>query len=353
MSFIYFEHIGITGISAAVPRRKVDNKEMVDFFTPQELENAINTTGIRERRIADGLTCSSDLCHAAAETLLEEMQIDKGTIDVLIFLSQTPDYHQPSTAPILQHRLGLPKNTASFDINMACSGYVYGLATAFSYASQKGINRVLLLVGETLSKTVSKRDRATALLFGDAGTATIVEKKARFGSSYFSLNSDGSGYQVLIIPAGGYRTPSSPETHAERKYEDGSMRSDEEMFMDGLEVFNFTMREVPDDIKRLLRFAEKDINEIDFLVFHQANRYMTDFFLKKLRYQGKMVPYSLDRYGNTSSASIPLTVVTELQQFLQNQKKTFVISGFGAGLSWGSALIEIDHARIPALQEVE
>ena len=352
MSLLSFEHVGIIGISAVVPKRKIDNKNFCGIFKQQELNNTISKTGICERRIADEHICTSDLCYEAAEILFREMDIDRDTVDSLIFLSQTPDYHQPATAPTLQHRLGLPKSTASFDINLACSGYVYGLATAFSYASQKGMDRVLLLVGETLSKIVSNHDRATALLFGDAGTATIVEKNSQFGPSYFSLNSDGSGYQILIIPGGGYRNPSSLQTIAERQYDDDSKRSDEQLFMDGMEVFNYTMREVPEDIKRILKFSEKTINEIDYLIFHQANKYMTDFFIKKLKYQSDNVPYSLDRFGNTSSASIPLTVVTELKSLLENQKKTVLISGFGAGFSWGTGLIELNNVHIATLHTV-
>ena len=249
MSLITFNNVGISGISAVVPQNVIDNRYFTDIFNEKEIENTIKTTGIAERRFADEGICSSDLCFEASKILLDEMKVEKESIDLLIFISQTPDYHQPATAPILQHRLGLPKSTGSFDINLACSGYVYGLSTAFSYVSQKGIDRVLLLVGETLSKIISKKDRATSLLFGDGGTATLIEKNEDNLTSYFSLNSDGFREGVLKIAGGGYRIQSSAETLEEKKYEDGSIRNKEHLFMDGVEVFNFTMTEVPKSIK--------------------------------------------------------------------------------------------------------
>jgi len=292
------------------------------------------------------------LCFEAAEILLNDMRIDRNSIDLLIFVSQTPDYHQPATAPILQHRLGLSKLCGSFDINLACSGYVYGLSTAFSYVAQNGIDRVLLLVGETLSKIISKKDRATSLLFGDGGTATLIEKKEDNPASYFSLNSDGSGESVLKINGGGYRNQSSEETLKIKNYEDGSKRSDEQLFMDGMEVFNFTMREVPKDIKHVLQYSNYILEDVNYIVFHQANKFMTDFFAKKLKYPIERIPYSLQKFGNTSAVSIPLTIVSEMKDLLNNQNKRIIMSGYGGGLSWGTALLEMNNVYISKLSEV-
>ena len=347
MSFLRFDNIAIKGISAVVPPRVIDNKCFSTMFTEQEIENTIKTTGITERRFAEDNVCSSDLCFQAAGKLLDEMNVDRKTIDVLIFLSQTPDYHQPATAPMLQYRLGLGKHCASFDINLACSGYVYGLSSAFLYASQPTINNVLFLVGETLSKIISPEDKATSLLFGDGGTATLIGKTDKLISSYFSLNSDGSGSDVLKIKGGGYRTKSSTETLTVRKQEDGSSRSDEHLFMDGMEVFNFTMREVPKDIKAIIKFSETSIEQIDYIVFHQANKFMTDFFAKKLKYPIEKVPYSLQHFGNTSAVSIPLTIVSEMQSTIKN--KLIILSGYGGGLSWGSAILNTHDIYISSL----
>ncbi|MDD3534873.1 MAG: ketoacyl-ACP synthase III [Candidatus Cloacimonetes bacterium] len=353
MSLITYKDVAIKGISAAVPKRIIDNQDMQgELFSVQEIENAIKTTGIRFRRMAEPDQCSSDLCFHAAEKLLDDMSIDRSSIDLLIFMSQTPDYLQPATAPILQNRLGLSKSCAAFDINLACSGYVYGLSTAFAYCSQEGINRVLLLVGETLTKIISFEDRATSLLFGDGATATLIEKTPGFPRSYFSLNSDGGSFEVLWIEGGAYRMPSSGETLKADKFPDGSVRNKEQLYMDGLEVFNFTMREVPKDIKNLMQFAGIDENGIDYMVLHQANKLMTDFFLKKLKFPKEKAPYSLYNYGNTSAVSIPLTMVSELQNDLQNKNLNLVLSGFGGGLSWGSAFMKTDHIIVPDIVEM-
>ena len=301
MSFLKFNKVEIKGVSAIVPKKIINNYDFVSRFNQKEIMNTIKTTGVVNRRFAESDVCSSDLCYQAAESLISKMGIEKKTIDVLIFLSQTPDYHQPATGPSLQYRLGLKKECASFDVNLACSGYIYGLSLAFLYANQNTVNNVLLLVGETLSKVASLEDKTTNLLFGDGGSATIVGKAETNINSYFSLNSDGSGKDVLTIKGGGYRLPSSMKTLEQKEYPDGSKRNQEQLFMDGVEVFNFTMREVPKDINRLLQFSDLKINDIDYIIFHQANKFMTDFFAKKLKYPISQVPYSIDDFGNTNT----------------------------------------------------
>jgi 3-oxoacyl-[acyl-carrier-protein] synthase-3 len=351
MGLISFKNIGISGISATVPRKVISNISFTDVFTNKEIENAIVTTGIKERRFVEGDICSSDLCYESANALLDELNIDRDSIDLLIFLSQTPDYSQPASGTGLQHRLGLSKDTASFDINMACSGYIYGLSTAFAYCNSPGVRRVLLLVGETLSKIISLKDRATCLLFGDAGSATLIEKSKKYSKSCFSINSDGSGDWVLKIPAGGYRIPSSAETIKNKEYPDGSIRSDEHLFMDGMEVFNFTMNVVPKDIKKLLGFAKMTQDEIDYLIFHQANKYMTDYLAKRSKFPPKKVPYSLHKFGNTSGVTIPLTIVSQLHG-LSPINKRMLFSGFGGGLSWGSVILDLSDCYISKLKEI-
>jgi 3-oxoacyl-[acyl-carrier-protein] synthase III len=347
MAFLKFKNIGISSISACVPEKVHNNYQLADIIKKEELENVIATIGIREKRISAPDVCASDLCFRAAEDLFKATGIPKDTIDVLIFMTQDGDYRIPATAPSLQHRLGLPKTTASFDINLSCSGYIYALTTAYAYAAQEGIRRVLLLDGETFTKLISWRDKANAPLYGDAGTATIIEK-GDYGDSFFSLNSDGSGVNVLKIDSGGARNRTTAENLLEVEAEDGNFRSPNQLFMDGMEVFNFVMMNVPKDIKNLLAFAGKELTDLDLIIFHQANKFMTDYFIKRLKFDPGKVPYSLDRFGNTSSASIPLTIVTEARERLRNK---VVISGFGAGLSWGSALLDISGSEILPLIE--
>lgn len=349
MAVLHYDDIGIRAIAACVPSRVEYNKDLDYFMSDEEIQKAIQNIGIEERRIADKDVCASDLCLKAAEKLLSDNAIDKSTIDALIFVSQTSDYHQPATAPILQHRLGLSKTTLSFDINLACSGYVYGLSTAYAYASQLGINRVLLLVGETMSKIVSRYDKVNTPLFGDAGTATLIEK-GDYGKSVFSLHSDGSGYEVMMIPDGGFRNPSRNESLVEETDANGDRRTREQFRMDGMAVFNFGMSEEPRDIKNLLAEAGLDLSQLDLLIYHQANKFMTDFFTKWLKFDKAKTPYSIKKFGNTSSASIPLTIVTELRNGYP-ERKNVVLSGFGAGLSWGSALLDLRNCKISEMIE--
>lgn len=350
MSFLQITNVAIRGIAACVPAQKVYNSSLTELFSSEELAKIINSVGIKERRIAAKDICSSDLCFHAAEKLLNELNIDRDSIDVLIFMSQTGDYKIPATAPILQHRLKLTKNTLCFDVSLACSGYVYALTTAFAYLNLPQIKRVLLLDGETFSKITNPKDKTNALLYGDAGTATLLEKKE--GALYSALlNTDGEGWEVLKINSGQCRNLTTKESLEEKTREDGSIGNDLQLYMNGIDVFNFTMKVVPKSIQELLEYTKTSIESIDKIVFHQANKFMTDFFVKKLKYNLDDVPYSLDKFGNTSSATIPLTIVSELKNWESLQKK-IIISGFGAGLSWATAMLDIKETYISELLEI-
>ena len=263
MSILRFNNIGIHSVSACVPSKVVYNSDLKNFIAEDELNKTIHSIGIQERRIAEKEICSSDLCFKAAEQLIEEQNIIRDSIGALIFISQTPDYRQPSTAPSLQSRLGLSQSVMSFDINMACSGYIYGLSIAYSLALQEGIGRVLLLVGETMSKTVSNHDKVTTPLFGDAGSATLIERSTQYGDSCFSLHSDGSGSDILRIPYGGYRSPSCIESLEEVIDGDGNILTGEQLHMKGMDVFNFGLRVVPSGIKEILKALDMKIEDIE------------------------------------------------------------------------------------------
>lgn len=349
MAIIKYCNVGIRAISACVPRKIMYNKDLTYLISEDEIEKIIENVGISERRYADEGVCSSDLCQKAAEKMFEDNSINKEEIDALIFVSQTSDYHQPATAPLLQHKLGLPTSTLCFDVNLACSGYVYGLSIAYAYASMQGIRKVLLLVGETMSKTVSQYDKVATPLFGDAGTATLVSK-GDFPKALFSLNSDGAGSDVIKMPYGGYRSPSCPQGFLKVSDNDGNIRTGEQFYMDGMDVFNFGMRVEPKDIKMLLKECEMNVDDVDLLIYHQANKFMTDFFSKRLKISTDKTPYCLEKFGNTSSASIPLTIVTELEVNYP-ERKHVIISGFGAGLSWATAMVDLTQCRISSLVE--
>ena len=348
MAKLTFHGVGITAMSACVPQEVVFNKDLGYLIPEEEIDKTINNIGIVERRIAAPDITASDLCFKAAQRLMQDNGIAPESIDVLLFMSQTPDYRIPATSCLLQDRLGLPKETMCFDISLGCSGYLFALSTAFAYASMEGINRVLLLDGETFSKIVNRRDKVDWPLYGDAGTATLIEK-GDFPASTFMLYTDGSGADTLKIHAG-MRNPITPDSCVEREQEDGNIRSDLEVFMDGMDVFNFAISKVPKSIKLILKETENTIDDVDYLVFHQANRFMMDFFVKKLKISPDRVPYCIGKYGNTSSASVPLTISSELNGRLMGDHKV-VMSAFGAGLSWGAAIMQMHNCNVSPVIE--
>jgi 3-oxoacyl-[acyl-carrier-protein] synthase-3 len=353
---VTFTGIGILGIAAAVPSRRLDN--LSGAAAPDgagDLDHAravVEATGVQARRQAPPGMCGSDLCQAATARLLADLGRDRAGIDAVIFVSQTPDYRMPATAVLLQDRLGLRTDVPAFDVALGCSGYVYGLYLAFALVAGGGIGTVLLLNGETRTRAYSPRDRATGLLFGDAGAATLVGRAPACGTAHFSLHSDGSRGHLIGITAGGSRHPSSPETLRERPRPDGGFRSDDQGFLDGPGVFTFMISDVHDDIAALLRRSGTTAAELDQAILHQANRFALDHLRAKLGLTAEQVPLSLDEFGNTSGPSIPLTIVTRAAERLAGTTSRVLLSGFGVGLSWASAVLTLDRPRISPLVEL-
>lgn len=351
MSFLTFNNIGITRIAAAVPSNTINNYEYTAHFPAEDVKEVVDKIGVFERRFALPGVTASDLCFAAAEKLINDTMINREEIDVLIFVSQTPDYRMPATSVLLQHRLGLGKQVIAFDINLGCSGFIYGMSVVYSFMQQIGLRKALLLDGETRSRVYSPKDRKTAFIFGDAGVAALIEKDEKLGNSFFSLNSDGSRENLIKMDAGGYRNPSSIETLKEKVVDEyGNIRSDEHGYMNGSEVFNFLIREVPPDIKNIIAYAgiEKDL--IDYFVFHQANNFMNSYLAKKLKLPTEKVPATIHKFGNTSSVSIPLTIASELKGKLDDKK--LLLSGFGVGMTWASCIINVNNCFISDLVEI-
>jgi 3-oxoacyl-[acyl-carrier-protein] synthase III len=352
MALLSFHNVGISGMSAAVPKQVINNYEYDLHFKKEDIKEIVEKIGVKERRFADEKTCASDLCFVAATKLLDGMNINRDEIDLLIFISQTPDYRMPATSVLLQDRLKLSTSTITLDINLGCSAFLYGLTVAYSMIISGAVKKVLILDGETRSKVYSRKDRKTSFLFGDAGAAALIERGDRFENSWFSLNSDGSRESLIKIPAGGYRNMSSCDTIKEKVVDEyGNIRSDENGYMNGADVFNFVIREVPRDFSRLLEYSGFDIQAIDYFVFHQANSYINGFLAKKLKIPEGKVPSTIEKYGNTSSVSIPLTIVSELRNKLDKHNR-LLLSGFGVGLTWGTALIEMDGCYVADITEV-
>ena len=351
MAFLEYCNVGITAMAACVPSKIIYNKDLDHLMPKETIDKMIATIGIKEKRYADKNVTSSDLCFKAAEQLITDNNIDRETIDMVLFLSMTPDYIMPPTSSLLQHRLQLPEDTACLDLSMACSGFVYSLSTAFAYASIPGVDRILLLVGETMSKLVSSKDRVNFPLYGDAGTACLIEK-GNFGKSYFKLAAGGYGEKEVLVPHGGFRNIMTAESLELKEREGGNSRRDCDITMDGMATFNHAIKAIPKEIKSLLLKSDTEKEQIDYLVSHQANKFMIDFIIKRMKFDPSKVPFCISKYGNTSAASIPLTIVSELQNEMKRKNK-MLISAIGAGWSLGNAVLSNEQINVSTITEYE
>lgn len=344
--------VKISGIAACVPSNIVDNETLTDVYG-DDINKVIYTTGVRYRRTCnEGFTTSLDLCIKAAKRLQEYGKFDFSSLGGIVFLTLSPDYLMPNNASAAQDILGLPKQCAAFDINMACSGYVYGLWLAG--ITSKSLNKpILLLDGETNSHFASPKDRSTAVLFGDAGTATIVEPCENTSEWNFAFYTDGSQREALIIPEGGYRNRITPESSVYKKMEDGGVRRGIDMKMDGMGVFNFVVNNVPKSLRYIMEQTNTTPEDYDVLALHQANLFMVKQIAKSLKFSDDKVPTSIEKYGNSSSATIPVTLVSELQDRIESDKLKILASGFGAGLSIASCAFEIGPCACPRILDYE
>ena len=340
-------------MAGAVPKKVIKNLEYTEFFPEDQVKEVVEKVGIYERRFADEQTCSSDLCFAAAQKLIIDNDIDRDEIDLLVFISQTQDYRMPATSITLQHRLGLKQSCIAFDVNLGCSAFIYGMSVVYSMMQTGNIRKALILDGETRSKVYGPRDRRSAFIFGDGGVAALVERDEKFGETTLSLNSDGSRADLIMIKAGGYRHMSTPETLKERVVDEyGNMRSDEQGYMKGGDVFNFVIREIPRDIKKTIAEAGKTVEDIDFFCFHQANNFINSYIAKKMKLDLEKIPHTIEKYGNTSSVSVPLTIVSELKGKLGGEK-TLMMSAFGVGMTWATGIVSFVDTKISDVVEVE
>lgn len=344
MAFIRFNNCRIVGLSAGVPQHIEPTDSTTDRYGTEEY---METTGIVEKRFSNDFT-TSDLCQPAVERLIADIGWDKNEIDGLFFVSQTPDYILPATSCVLHGRLGLPKSCMSLDISLGCSGWVYGVATAMGMVESGYLRKVLVLAGDARKHAEEEPDQ----LFGYAGTVTAIEYDPEKSAPVFiQLGSDGTGYDVIIRHQGGTRNQFNNNSLVLEKCEDGRYRHALQTRMKGMDVFAFGITTAPRSIKQLSKEFGFDYSDYDFFVFHQANRMMNEAIRKKLKLDPEKVPYSLTHFGNTSSASIPLTIVTQLADKLEGRKK-IIGCGFGVGLSWGTIAFETDDLIISPLVEL-
>lgn len=297
-----------------------------------------------ERRYDETYT-TSDLCYDAAERLISDLKWDRSEIDAVIFVSQNADYFLPATACILQNRLGLSTECYAMDISLGCSGWVYGLSSAVALLQNGHIRKALLLCGDA-----KRRVPFNDPLFGHAGTATALEYKEGADGFRFHFGTDGSGYDAIMIPDGGARNQITPESFKEEVIE-GRRYNRLQTRMKGMDVFAFGISTAPKSVKKLAEHFGFDYQTADYYVFHQANMKMNNLIAKKLKLDEEKVPSCMYRFGNTSSASIPLTIVTQLKGKIEERPTKFICCGFGVGLSWGTVAFATDQIVISDLVE--
>jgi 3-oxoacyl-[acyl-carrier-protein] synthase III len=353
MAFHVIQNVSIKGIAASVPSLRENNIELSLFNNKEEAKKFIETTGVEFRHLVKGSgLCASDLCYMAAKELMVELQWNYEDVDCLIFVSQTPDYILPATSCVLQNRLGLSTDCYALDISLGCSGWVYGLSVITALVSGGSMKKGLLLVGDTTSVTKSPKDKSTYPLFGDAGTATAVEYDEKAQKMLFNFGTDGKGYEAIMIPDGGFRNFFNENSFREEEIEPGIIRHRLHSVLNGPAVFTFGISKAPKSANSILEYFGLSKEEIDYYIFHQANLFMNEKIRTKLKVESEKVPYSLDEYGNTSSASIPLTIVTRLRSELQHHRRQLLACAFGVGLSWASVVFEVNCLKCPAIIEI-
>ncbi|MCO4099392.1 ketoacyl-ACP synthase III [Gemmatimonas sp.] len=343
MGLSTLHNVRYRGMATCVPKHKVSNLDCPSSKTA-ERERLARNIGIFERRICPEWQCFSDLAVVAAERLLAELAWAREDVDALITVTQSPDYLIPSTAIILQDRLGLRHTTIAFDVNLGCSAYPFALHLVGSMIAAGTIKKALVLVGD---RSGSVREP----LFSDAATATALEYDPAAPPVHFDLNSDGSGFRAIMLPVGGHREPAGIQHFIPFKDATGEWRRPDELQLDGAAVLSFSTQRVPPAVKRLMDYAGAAPESIDYFVFHQANRMINETIRKKLGLPPEKVPSTLHDFGNTSGASIPVTMTVRIRDELLTRRHRVLMSGFGIGLSWGTALVEIEGAIFPELIE--
>jgi 3-oxoacyl-[acyl-carrier-protein] synthase-3 len=349
MATLHFTKSRIAGIACTLPSNKVTTAEVAAALGADP-KRVLAMTGIESRRMAPPGMCASDLSADAASRLIDELGWQRESIGALIFVTQTPDYILPATACTLQQRLNLSTSCACLDVNMGCSGYVYGLWLASSLV-ESGLKRVMLLVGDTLTRFVSEADRSVTFLFGDSGSATALEREE--SKSAFVLGTDGCGADHLIIRAGQARQRMTRNLCERSEMESGNIRSPQELYMNGSEVMTFTLREVPTLFDQLLEAGSTTRDELDGVVMHQANQFLLDNLARKIGINRARVPSCVKDLGNTSCASIPVTITSRLRESIASKPQRLAMMGFGVGWSWGGCIGEFGPIVAPPLHYLQ
>ncbi len=335
----------IRGIDYYLPTRILDNDSLAHQFPDWPAQKIEDKTGIAKRHLASEEECSSDLGEAAARKLFSQGVCRPEDVRFVLLCTQTPDYLLPTTACVLQNRLGIPKAAGALDFNLGCSGFVYGLGLAKGLIESGQTRNVLLITAETYSKLMHPRDQSVRTIFGDAGAATFVEgmegQESDSGPPIgpFVYGTDGAGAKNLIVRAGGMRCPRSPGTRTTEEKTPADRNVADHLYMNGPEIFTFTLQAVPESVTELLNVSGKKLEDIDLFVFHQANQYMLDHLRKKLKIPAEKFLIFMRDCGNTVSATIPIALKHAIEKGKIRRGSCVMLVGFGVGYSWGATLI--------------
>lgn len=349
--FQEFQGIEITALAACVPKNKIGNNFFGDLLSPKESRIFEKTVGIIERRWAANDVTSSDLGYVAVLNLLNNHKVNKDEIDCLIFLSQTPDHRIPFTSNILQDRLGLKKEMLCLDINAGCTGFIQGLSVSFSMAKSLKRGKILFIVGETLSKILSHKDRATTMLFGDGAAAILIENTGKIDcKAYFNFYSDGANADAIKIPDGGYRSEVTIDSLLLVEDEKFNLKNRLHLTMDGPKVFDFTLREIAPSIEELFKLSKVNKDAIEYFMLHQSNQFIIKQIAAQLGVSQDKMLININEFGNTSGVSIPLLISSYAEKLKDSQ--TILLSGYGVGLNWGNCIIENMGINILKKEEI-
>jgi len=341
-----FRNKKVTGILTVLPDKEVkfdDEIENYNFSHAQSIKLKKIMGYNAHRIVEDGVTIS-DLCVFGLNHLFDRNLLKKEDIDALILVTQSPEYFLPPTSNVIQGKLELKQDMICLDINQGCAGFEIGLIQAFMLLDQSEINKVVLLNADILSQKISKKDRSNNPLVGDAASVTIVEKSEQTNTIFANIKMDGSLFEAVIIPAGGFKTPSTQITSEMVEDAEGNFRSLDNLFVNGDIIFNFIQREVPPMIDSLLEKANLTKNDVDYFMFHQPNKFTLSKLADKLRIpREKMPSYILEFFGNSSGVSIPTSISHSLGERLTKESLLICLAGFGVGLTWTSILLRLEN----------
>ena len=353
MSFLTINNVKMVGLVACVPPNIEENFSLPIFENESEANKVIASTGIERKRVVKPGTTASDLTFQGVKALLNELNWMPEDVDALIYVCVSRDYIAPITSAILQDRLGFRQDCYCVDLPLGCSGWVYGMSNLASILSHGDLKKGLLVCAETNSLNRSAKDKTVKPLFGDAATVTALEYDAAWSNPLqFTFGVDGSGYKAVWTEYGGTRNPITLESIVEKEVEPGIIRRGIDMVVNGMDVFSFAIKVPPRSLASLIEHFEIDVEKVDFLFLHQANKYIDERIRKKLKMPEEKVPYCLQDYGNTNSASIPLAMVACKADELLHNSFECLACGFGVGLAWGSVEFYVGNAVISKLVEV-